>query len=159
MSKDEKKLTQDEKLAQLDDEAAYEAMLAEEEAAEKEAAQKAKAKALPAKHDKKKPKKANWFVRFCKAVGKKFKDTFAELRKVTWPSFPKVMKQTGIVVAVVLFFLVVIYLDDLALSQLYALLFQDSGATLLGCNNAAAFIGSLFAFLPLTVFLRRRSRI
>lgn len=37
-----------------------------------------------------------------KQRGKAFKETFSELKKVTWPSFGEVVKQTGIVLAVVL---------------------------------------------------------
>ncbi|MFR6640251.1 MAG: preprotein translocase subunit SecE [Christensenellales bacterium] len=36
------------------------------------------------------------------------KETFSELKKVTWPSFGEVVKQTGIVLVVVLAFLVVL---------------------------------------------------
>ena len=41
-------------------------------------------------------------------IGKKLKDTFSELKRVTWPSFPKVVKATGVVLVVVLIFTVVI---------------------------------------------------
>lgn len=33
------------------------------------------------------------------------KEVFSELKKVTWPTFPKVIKNTGVVLAVVLVFL------------------------------------------------------
>lgn len=72
--------------------------------------------------DKKKGKKEFFLVRFGKWIGRKIRDLIAELKKVTWPSFPKVMKQTGIVIGVVLFFLVIIFAIDLGLSQLYSLL-------------------------------------
>ena len=45
----------------------------------------------------KKEKKENKLVR-------KLKETGSELKKVTWPKFPKVVKQTGVVLAVVVFF-------------------------------------------------------
>lgn len=51
-----------------------------------------------------KNKKPNWFVR----QGKKLKETFSELKRVTWPSFGKAMKATGIVLAIVLVFTVVV---------------------------------------------------
>ena len=35
----------------------------------------------------------------------KIKETFGELKKVTWPSFAQVLKQTGIVLAVTVIFL------------------------------------------------------
>lgn len=44
----------------------------------------------------------------------KFKETFGELKKVTWPSFKKTMKQTGMVISVVaLFMLVTLGIDGL----------------------------------------------
>ena len=41
-------------------------------------------------------------------IGKKIKDTFSELKRVTWPTFPKVVKATGVVLVVVLIFTVVV---------------------------------------------------
>ena len=49
-------------------------------------------------------KKPNIFVR----MGKKLKETFSELKKVTWPTFPKVVKTTCTVLDVVLVFLLVL---------------------------------------------------
>ena len=49
-------------------------------------------------------KKPNIFVR----MGRKLKEVFSELKRVTWPSFPKVLKSTGVVLVVVLVFLVVV---------------------------------------------------
>ena len=44
----------------------------------------------------------------------RIKDTFSELKKVSWPSFGKTMKQTGMVLSVVLIFgLLVFGLDTL----------------------------------------------
>ena len=44
----------------------------------------------------------------------KIKETFGELKKVTWPSFKKTMKQTGMVISVVaLFMLVTLGIDSL----------------------------------------------
>lgn len=48
-------------------------------------------------------KKPNIFVR----MGRKLKETFSELKRVTWPTFPKVVKSTCVVLVVVLAFLVV----------------------------------------------------
>lgn len=64
-----------------------------------------------------KPKKPNIFKRF----GAKCKDVFSELKKVSWPSFPKTVKQTGVVILVVLAFLVVITAFDFGLLQLLRL--------------------------------------
>ena len=49
-----------------------------------------------------KVKKPNIFVR----MGRKLKETFSELKRVTWPSFPKVVKATCVVLVVVLVFTV-----------------------------------------------------
>ncbi len=51
-----------------------------------------------------KNKKPNFFVR----LGKKFKETFSELKRVTWPTFPQALKATGVVIVIVLIFLVVV---------------------------------------------------
>ena len=52
------------------------------------------------KNDTKKP---NIFVR----AGRKIKEVFSELKRVSWPSFGKVVKATCVVLVVVLIFLVV----------------------------------------------------
>ena len=52
----------------------------------------------------------------------RLKETFAELKKVTWPSFATVVKQTGIVLAVVAIFLVVLMGFDALLGWLYDLM-------------------------------------
>ncbi len=65
-----------------------------------------------------KNKKPNIFRR----IGAKLKDVFSELKKVTWPTFPKVIKQTGVVLVVVLIFLVVISAFDFGLLQLLRLI-------------------------------------
>ncbi len=55
-------------------------------------------------------------------LAKKTKETVSELKKVTWPSFGKVCKQTAIVLGVVLFFTVVLFGIDRLFSWLYTLL-------------------------------------
>ncbi len=70
------------------------------------------------KEKKNKNKKPNIFKRF----GAKCKDVFSELKKVNWPTFVQVVKQTGIVLAVVLIFMVVIFAFDLGLSKLLQLI-------------------------------------
>ncbi len=86
--------------------------LASSKPAEKSAPQK------EAKSAKKKDKKPGIFKRF----GAKVKDVFSELKKVSWPTFGKVVKKTGIVLVVVLAFLVVITAFDTGLSYLLKLL-------------------------------------
>ena len=51
-----------------------------------------------------KVKKPNIFVR----MGRKLKETFSELKRVTWPTFPKVVKATCVVLVVVIAFTVVV---------------------------------------------------
>lgn len=53
----------------------------------------------------KKEKKPSRFVR-------RMKETGSELKKVTWPTFPKVVKQTGVVLAIVIFFGLILFAFD-----------------------------------------------
>ena len=76
------------------------------------------AKNVEAKKPQVKQGKPNIFVR----MGRKLKEVFSEIKKVSWPSFDKVVKQTGVVVGVVLAFFIVIMLMDLGLGQLLTLL-------------------------------------
>ncbi len=48
-----------------------------------------------------------------------FKDFFSELKKVTWPSFSKVLKQTGVVLMVTVCFLLVLMAFDSLFGLLY----------------------------------------
>ena len=59
---------------------------------------------MAASNNKQDAKKPNIFAR----MGRKLKEVFSELKRVTWPSFPKVLKSTGVVLVVVLAFLVVV---------------------------------------------------
>ena len=52
----------------------------------------------------------------------KVKETVAELKKVTWPTFGSVVKKTGIVLAVVVIFAVVLFGIDRLLAWLFDLL-------------------------------------
>ena len=63
-----------------------------------------------------------------KRRGRFFKETFSELKKVTWPSFSSVVKQTGIVLGVVLVFLVVLMGFDMLLQWLYDVIVQEVNA-------------------------------
>ncbi len=73
---------------------------------------------------KKNEKKKEFFL---KRWGKKIKEVFAEIKKVSWPSFSKVVKQTGVVIGVVLLFAVGITLIDFGLSNLFDLLGKIGG--------------------------------
>lgn len=74
------------------------------------------AKQQPAKKTNK-SKKPNIFVR----MGRKIKEIFSELKKVTWPSFKTVLKQLGCVLVTVILVLAVIMLMDLGLQKLLEL--------------------------------------
>ena len=87
--------------------------------------------AAPAKEDKKvnnktqkKPGKKR------RSIGKFFRDIISELKKVSWASFKRnkdnsgVLGQTGVVLLVTLFFMVVIALFDTGLMQLLKLLLR-----------------------------------
>ena len=72
------------------------------------------------KQDKKqdKNKKPNFFVR----AGRKLKETFSELKRVSWPGFGKALKATGIVLAIVLVFMVVVTGVNFGFTKLLELL-------------------------------------
>ena len=59
---------------------------------------------------------------FGERVKKFFKETKAELKKVTWPSFKTVLKNTGIVLLVVLFFGLIILGSDYLFAWLLSLI-------------------------------------
>ena len=63
-------------------------------------------------------KKPNIFIR----MGRKIKEVFSELKKVTWPSFGQVVKATGVVIAVVVAFLIVFTAINYGLNTLLGLL-------------------------------------
>jgi len=60
-------------------------------------------------------------------LGKRIKDVFSELKRVTWPSFSKVVKATGVVIVVVLIFTVVITAINYGLQYLLELLTSAGG--------------------------------
>ena len=55
-------------------------------------------------------------------MGKKLKETFSELKRVTWPTFPKVVKGTCVVLVVVVVFLVVVTGINYGLQKLLELI-------------------------------------
>lgn len=59
----------------------------------------------------------------------KVKETFAELKKVTWPTFGKTMKQTGAVLLVTLFFLVILMVMDWLLGLAHGELIKGLGGS------------------------------
>ena len=70
------------------------------------------------KKNKDKDKKPNFFVR----IGRKLKETFSELKRVTWPSFGKAIKATGVVLAIVVIFMVLVTGVNFGLSKLLELM-------------------------------------
>lgn len=91
-------------------------------ATEKKAAEEASGKeaAKAAKKTKKqdKSKKPNIFVRF----GRKVKEVFSELKRVTWPTFGKAVKATGVVLVIVLIFTVIVTAVNYGFSELLTLM-------------------------------------
>ena len=65
-----------------------------------------------------KNKKPSWFRR----VGAKIKETFSELKRVTWPKLPDVLKTTGGVLVIVAIFLIVVTGVELGLKELLGLI-------------------------------------
>lgn len=59
-----------------------------------------------------------------RGIGRWFKELFSELKKVSWPSFLTVVKQTGVVLLVTLFFLLVLMGVDAGLGALYRILIK-----------------------------------
>lgn len=57
-----------------------------------------------------------------KRLGNFFVKSWSELKKVSWPSFKTVLKNTGIVFLVVLFFTAIILLSDWGFLSLMSLL-------------------------------------
>lgn len=55
------------------------------------------------------------------------KETFAELKKVTWPTFGQTMKETGAVFVVTIFFLVILLAMDQLLSFAHSGLVEGMG--------------------------------
>ena len=76
-------------------------------------------KATDVAKDKKKKEK----VKKPNKVAKALKNTNNELKKVTWPKFKEVVKQTGIVLVVVVVFAVVLFGFDRLCSWLTGFLF------------------------------------
>ena len=73
-----------------------------------------------------KAKKPNFFKRF----GSFFVKSWSELKKVTWPNFKTVLKNTGIVLLVVLFFSIIVYGCDYLFVGLLSLISTGKWPTL-----------------------------
>ncbi len=95
------------------------------EAAKKVADAEKASKKKSAKND----GKPNVFVRAAKAIAKFFKDLKGETKKIVWPGAKLVLKNTGIVLAVVLIVGIAIWAIDFACSAGLGAIFSiDTGA-------------------------------
>lgn len=83
------------------------------------------------------------------------KETFAELKKVTWPSFGKVVKQTFTVLVVTVFFMLILMLMDWLLGlgheQLITGLGDTASSVSSGVMNAMGIGGTAAPVLPLLI--------
>ena len=71
------------------------------------------------KADKKQSKKSNKETKKG-GIGKKVKESLSEIKKVNWPTFKKVVKQTGMVISVVVICTLVLFGIDRLLSLLFS---------------------------------------
>ena len=55
-------------------------------------------------------------------MGRRLKETFSELKRVTWPTFPKVVKATCVVLVVVVIFTVAVTAVNFGLQAILDLL-------------------------------------
>ncbi|MBQ5823380.1 MAG: preprotein translocase subunit SecE [Clostridia bacterium] len=90
------------------------------EAAKKVADAEKASKKKTAKND----GKPNIIVRIFKAIAKFFKDLKGETKKIIWPNAKTVLKNTGIVLAVVLVVGIAIWVLDWALSAGFGAIFS-----------------------------------
>lgn len=72
--------------------------------------------------EKQKQQKANAKKEKKPGLFRKLKESWGELKKVTWPTFGNVVKKTGVVILVVLLFTVVLFGIEYGLGSLYRLL-------------------------------------
>ena len=77
-------------------------------------------KKVDSQKDKQKSKKQK--VKKQSKTAKRIKETTSELKKVTWPTFGTVVKKTGVVLAVVIIFAVILFGIDRLLAWLFELL-------------------------------------
>ena len=117
------------------------------EAAKKVADAEKASKKKSAKND----GRPNIFVRAAKAVAKFFKDLKGENKKIVWPTAKTVLKNTGIVLAVVLIIGAAIWLVDWGLSAgIDAVLSIDVDATEAVSNEATTVASAVSTTAPST---------
>ena len=64
--------------------------------------------------------------------GNYFKEVYAELRKVSWPTRTELVRMTQVVIATVIIFAAIIGLADLVFSIVVKQLYTQSGTTTIG---------------------------
>ena len=94
----------------------------EEQKNEPKDEQVAKPKSDKKVDSKKDNKKSKQKVKKQSKTAKRIKETTSELKKVTWPTFGTVVKKTGVVLAVVIIFAVILFGIDRLLAWLFELL-------------------------------------
>lgn len=131
-----------------------EVVVAEAEANKESAQSKKTTKKAEVKGKKtaKKEKKENKLVR-------RLKETGSELKKVSWPSFKETLKKTGVVLAVVLFFGLVLFTFDYVLTVCSKLLAGGSITVVQQwVSIGLVSVVVLGAAIWLTIWLVRRKR-
>ena len=96
-----------------------------EEVASKKSGKKASKKEEKLKNDKKQDKKGKNSKKNKKnkfSIKQKAKETTSELKKVKWPTFGQVVKRTGVVLAVVVIFAVILFGFDALVGFLFGLM-------------------------------------
>jgi preprotein translocase SecE subunit len=81
---------------------------------------------------------------FFKKIGRLVKSVYSELKKVSWPKFPYVLKNTGVVLAVVAVFLLILLGFDMALG--WGVYDKIGGRMPRGGDNTGSFTGLGTAF-------------
>ena len=71
------------------------------------------------------------------------KETFSELKKVTWPTFGKTMKQTGAVLLVTVFFLAVLLVMDQLLGLAHRQFIKSLPSTETDVESVVAALGGM----------------
>lgn len=94
----------------------------EAQAKGKKAVKKEKEEQVEVKRSSKAKSNAKKVKKNKKSLVKRIREVFSELKKVSWPTWNKILKQTGVVLGVVLCFLVIIGLADFLLTTLAGLL-------------------------------------
>lgn len=69
-------------------------------------------------------KKANIFVKMARAIAGYFRELKSELKKVSWPSWKQVRKNTGVVIITMVVVAAVVALLDFAFQYIFSLILK-----------------------------------